>query len=234
MSTVCLNDYIHQLYCDMLEQNQITQEQFKEIFKDKNPVLKFRVDFEYTTVYIGDENVEKDIAIVEIAKIKTEDIINDTAYKNYVTHQCILCAVYALDILVGFDNNPIRDKVAYCQIDCGLNELIKENICENEKISNYLLNKILRNCGRSFVINNCYSRVFNSLRNQYAWLDDKFIVISMDTYVAVCSKDHFDSFADKAWKRLLINKICDVEMFLPSDLKLIVMRDNIEEILILE
>lgn len=168
-----LSEDLHKEYREILNKNGLAEREFKKLFRDKEPCLKFKVDddLENVTFYIGCDTAPY---MFELTKIKLESILKSSSYNNYDTVQVILLAIYCIDRLVGEERNKIRNTPTK-ELDKGIGNHVIEYIISRPE----LLCKVFKKyTGISFDILNVNSdEIPKEVLDKHPWLAEKIFMI---------------------------------------------------------
>lgn len=194
-----LNEHIKQSYVEMLDSNNLTEEQFKDMFKDKNPILKFTVQSDFVKVYIGDKNAKDDCSIVEIARLKPIDVLTGRAFRRFETLQIVLCTIYAMNVLVGYKNNPIRNIEFSEALDLNLNSLIINEIRKHKSLYAKLKKELYfaryKRIKLDLETPNIPKYIIGGFDLFDAFFKDWFYIIKESDFIVLCKITAFEDFA---------------------------------------
>lgn len=168
-----LSENLRKEYREILNKNGVAEREFKQLFRDKEPYLKFKVDddLENVTFYIG---YDKSPYMFDLTKIKLDSILKSSAYNNYDTVQVILLAIYCMDRLVGEGRNKIRN-MPVKELDKGIGNQVIEYIISRPE----LLCKIFKKyTGINFeILNVNYDEIPQEVLDKHPWLAEKIFMI---------------------------------------------------------
>lgn len=168
-----LSEDLHKEYREILNKNGLAEREFKKLFRDKEPCLKFKVDddLENVTFYIGCDTAPY---MFELTKIKLESILKSSSYNNYDTVQVILLAIYCIDRLVGEERNKIRNMPTK-ELDKGIGNHVIEYIISKPE----LFGKILKKCTETDydVLNVNSNALSQEMLSKHPWLEEKIFMI---------------------------------------------------------
>lgn len=168
-----LSEDLRKEYREILNENGLAEREFKRLFRDKEPFLKFKVDddLENVTFYIGCDTAPY---MFKLTKIKLESILKSSSYNSYDTVQVILLAIYCMDRLVGEERNKIRNKTTK-ELDKGIGNQVIEYIIS---IPELLCKVFKKYTGISFDILNVNSdEISKEVLNKHPWLAKKIFMI---------------------------------------------------------
>lgn len=168
-----LSDDLRKEYREILNKNGVAEREFKKLFRDKEPCLKFKIDddLEFVTFYIGCCSSHD---LLEISKIKLNLILQKSQFNNYETVQVMLIAVYCLDRLVGEERNKIRNMPTKT-LDKGIGNQVIEYIISRPE----LLCKVFKKyTGISFdILNVNLDEITHEELDKHPWLAEKIFMI---------------------------------------------------------
>lgn len=185
-----LYDELTKKYNEILNKNNLTEREFKMLFKGKKPALKFKFDddFQHVAFYIG---CDSSPTMVEIAILNIDSILKESLYENYDTVEVMLISAYCMDRIVGTTENEFRFKMT-AGIDQGIRELLTQDILSKPELFCKAIEKYTRIKFDLVTIES--GKISDEVIKKYPWiLEHSFIIQDENIFILYFTNNFLDT-----------------------------------------
>lgn len=185
-----LYDELTKKYNEILNKNNLTEREFKMLFKRKNPALKFKFDddFQHVAFYIGCDSPQ---TMVEIATLNIDSILKESLYENYDTVEVMLISAYCMDRIVGATENEFRVKRTD-EIDKGIRDLLTQDILSKPELFRKAIEKYTKIKFDLVTLES--GTIPDEVIKKYPWiLEHAFTIQDENIFILYFTKNYLDT-----------------------------------------